>query len=137
MEAGRILLSALALRNPSGKNPELSILLTDDSEIKELNSKFRNKDKATDVLSFSMHEGESGGVEAPSLGDVVISLETAEQQATELNVSFSDEIIRLLVHGVLHLVGYEHEGVDDQKVREMEGKEQELFEILLKELSLD
>ncbi len=141
MEAGKILLSALASRNPSGKNPndrypELSILLTDDSEIRELNSKFRNKDKATDVLSFSMTEGESGGVEIASLGDVVISVETARDQASELGVSLADELLRLLVHGVLHLVGYEHEDVTKEKALEMERREQELFEFLVQKLKL-
>lgn len=135
----------MVLKNPSEENhcgnnpsdsPDLSILLTDDSEIAELNSKFRNKDKATDVLSFSMTEGESGGVEAWSLGDVIISLETAEAQARELEVSLADEILRLLVHGVLHLVGFEHEGVEVERVKEMEEKEQEMFELVVEGLGI-
>ncbi len=126
----------MALKNLRGDYPELSILLTDDSEIKELNSKFRNKDMATDVLSFPMTEGESGGVEAQSLGDVVISLETARVQAKELNVSLADETLRLLVHGVLHLVGYEHENVSKEKALEMESREQELFELTVEKLGL-
>ncbi len=113
---------------------DLSILLTDDSEIQSLNKKFRDKDCPTDVLSFSMFEelaGEVSVVEPVGLGDVVISLETAKKQAKELGVSLSDELFRLLIHGTLHLLGYDHVDVSPEEVEAMETKEQYLFELVL------
>ncbi len=88
----------------------LSIVLTDDEEIHGLNRDFRGKDKPTDVLSFSQLEG---GAEqhSRSLGDVVISLDTTARQAKEYRVTFDRELLRLLIHGILHLFGHDHEGV--------------------------
>lgn len=88
---------------------ELSVVLTDDATIRELNRDYRAKDKATDVLSFSLLEGEEDvmvGVRA--LGDVVISMETASRQAEEIGHGLEEELARLLIHGVLHLLGHDH-----------------------------
>ena len=88
--------------------------------MRELNKKYRGKDKSTDVLSFSMREGETfPSNEKENLGDIVISLDYARRQAKEFEVSLEDEIRRLLVHGCLHLLGYEHEGVDEEVAKEM------------------
>ena len=109
-------------------------MLTDDIEIQSLNKKFRAKDRPTDVLSFSMTEnldGEVNLIEPVALGDVVISLETAQKQAKNLGVSLADEVFRLLIHGILHLLGYDHVDVSDQQVELMERKEQQLFELVL------
>jgi probable rRNA maturation factor len=87
---------------------ELSIVLVDDAAIQALNATYRNKNQPTDVLAFSMREGEA----APRrdlLGDVVISVETAARQATERGVSVAAEVRTLLTHGILHLLGYDHE----------------------------
>ena len=105
---------------------ELSILFTDDTEIQKLNNQYRSKDTATDVLSFPQES--SIGDEVQLLGDVVISLPTAEIQARELEVSLEEEVLRLLIHGVLHLCGYEHEEVSEQTAEEMRSKENELFD---------
>jgi probable rRNA maturation factor len=95
---------------------ELSVALTDDVEIRELNGVFRQRDKATDVLAFAMREGEplgGGATVAPGssgeiLGDVVISVETARRQAKEHGRTLSAELQMLLAHGLLHLIGYDH-----------------------------
>jgi len=85
---------------------ELSLLLTDDAGIQRLNREHRHKDKPTDVLAFPMAEGrpEPRGL----LGDVVISLETAQRQADARRRSLPEEVRFLLAHGLLHLVGYDH-----------------------------
>lgn len=80
---------------------ELSIALIDDKEMKSLNNKFRGKNKTTDVLSFEINEG---GI----LGDIYISLPQAKRQAKAYNVPLRDELVRLAVHGTLHVLGYTH-----------------------------
>jgi len=93
---------------------ELSILITSDEEIKELNKLYRNKDRPTDVLSFPMGE-EIGGWKL--LGDVVISIDTARAQAKELGISLEEEVKRLLIHGIVHLLGYDHELGEEEERR--------------------
>lgn len=98
---------------------ELSVVITGDAAIRELNRTYRDTDAATDVLSFSQAEGEAFAVpdgETPHLGDVIISLETARQQAEEHGLALQDEMAHLLVHGILHLLGYDHEDPDDERV---------------------
>jgi probable rRNA maturation factor len=87
---------------------ELSIALVDDDEIRSLNARWREIDRPTDVLAFAQREGDEHG---PSelLGDVVISVPTAKRQAVERGHSLDREIAELLVHGLLHLLGYDHE----------------------------
>lgn len=103
------------------KNPAaLSIALIDDIAIQELNRVFRHKDKATDVLSFSMQDGEKIGND-PLLGDIAISLETASRQAKKRRRSLEQEIKTLLIHGFCHLLGYDHETDDEHRV--MKAKE--------------
>lgn len=103
----------------------LSILFTSDSEIHKLNKEYRGKDKPTDVLSFSHIEGLEPNPWDESLGELVISLDTAKMQAKKYKVTLSQELVRLLVHGVLHLFGYDHENVPKstaQKMRRLETK---------------
>lgn len=101
---------------------EVSIALVDDGYIRELNRQYRHKDSSTDVLSFAMLEdtGEEPPAAGPvdddtMLGDVVISLETAERQAVEYGHSFQRETAYLAAHGVLHLLGYDHETDADRE----------------------
>jgi probable rRNA maturation factor len=103
---------------------ELSILITDDEEIRSLNRDYRSVDSPTDVLSFSQVEGDGPVVGPQLLGDVVISWETAQRQSRELGHAVSEEMKRLLVHGILHLLGYDHEGDEEIAIamREMEEK---------------
>ena len=86
---------------------ELSVLLTDDSVIRQLNAQHRHKDRPTDVLAFALEEPESG--KARLLGDVVISLDTAARQAKGRRRPLLAEVRFLLAHGLLHLCGYDHE----------------------------
>jgi len=94
---------------------ELSVLLCDDSFIQKLNLQYRGFDKSTDVLSFSMNEGELLGVGRELLGDVVISVETAARRAQRFNHSVTREVSILLIHGILHLLGYDHQNKADEK----------------------
>jgi probable rRNA maturation factor len=108
-------LSALILRGVKGpafeKRAELSIVLTNDSEVRALNKTYRKKNKTTDVLSFPLLEGmklKTATGEAVLLGDVVISLPQARRQAVQQGKRLSQELALLLVHGILHLLGYDH-----------------------------
>jgi probable rRNA maturation factor len=116
----RIVLEALGL-----DASELSVSLVGDAEIRRLNRRYRGKDRPTDVLSFSLREGEFGDV-ATSIGDVVISLETAKRQALENGFTLHEEVDRLLVHGILHLAGYDHE-VSPREERRMKRKASEML----------
>lgn len=109
---------------------ELSLLITTDPHIQELNRDFRGKDKPTDVLSFPQLEEDDIGPSPISLGDVVISLDTALAQAKSIGHSAGDEVLRLLVHGILHLLGYDHENVPEEDVKEMQRLEDEIFDKL-------
>ena len=90
---------------------ELSVMLCNDGEIKELNKKYRNKNAPTDVLSFPQIDRsiESSGANIKLLGDIVISLETVKKNALENNVSYEEEIKRVIIHGLLHLLGLDHD----------------------------
>jgi rRNA maturation RNase YbeY len=112
------------------ENDELSILLTGDEEMTELNRSFRNRNRTTDVLAFSQLEGERGHLYREVLGDVVISLPTAKRQARERKHSLMDELIILLVHGTLHLLGHEHERTDRETAAAMLREQKRLVDLL-------
>jgi probable rRNA maturation factor len=102
---------------------ELSVVITDDREIRELNRVFRHKDRPTDVLAFAMREGEPvGSSRAPGkksgeiLGDVVVSVETARRQAHQQGRPLAAEMRLLVAHGLLHLVGYDHQSDNDEAI---------------------
>ena len=104
---------------------EVSITLTDDEHIQKLNKKFRGKDTATDVLSFAFRESDEPeifGAEIEVLGDVIISLERAKVQAQDFGHTFLREVIFLEVHGLLHLLGYDH--IKEEERLEMESEQQ-------------
>lgn len=111
--------TTLSIENVSG-NLEVSIALVDDEYIQKLNRQYRSLDAPTDVLSFAMRETvfeEDSSFEFQEeelLGDVVISLERAKEQAIEYGHSFEREVGFLVVHGILHLLGYNHE-VDEER----------------------
>lgn len=107
---------------------ELNVVITDDKRIRVLNREFRKKDKATDVLSFPQLTkaeiaGKKRGFVGSYLGDLVISSETTLRQAKEFGVSKREELLRLVVHGVLHLCGYDHEKVPHSEAQRMRRKE--------------
>ncbi|HOX42813.1 MAG TPA: rRNA maturation RNase YbeY [Myxococcota bacterium] len=109
---------------------ELSVLLTDDARMRALNLAHRGRDRATDVLSFSQLEGEGGGLHPELLGDVVISLTSARRQARARGVPLRHELLTLLVHGVLHLAGFDHEGVGPARARAMRAEQARLVALL-------
>jgi probable rRNA maturation factor len=122
---------AEAILNALGFNDdELSILIVDDDEMSELNGQYRGKPGPTNVLSFSMQEGEFGGV-TNLLGDVVISADTALKEAEEAGVTLEERLSQLLVHGILHLVDYDHER-SDEEADIMEKKSLELVKLIEK-----
>jgi probable rRNA maturation factor len=94
---------------------ELSITLVDDPEIAELASAYGRANRATDVLAFSMLEGPGSEHRGDLLGDVVVSIETAERQARHRRVSLDRELRDLVIHGALHCVGMDHERADDRR----------------------
>lgn len=102
------------------KPSELSILLTDDEEMHQLNKEYRGIDRPTDVLSFSQMEGEEFVSEGDliQLGDIVISVETAQRQADARGKSLEQELELLVAHGVLHLLGYDDQTDEDAQVME-------------------
>ena len=108
---------------------ELSILLTGDDEMRNMNREFRGVDRPTDVIAFAMREGNFGDLHQEILGDVVISVDTAARQAAARGVKVMDEVGFLLLHGILHLLGYDHEGHEEMRLV-MEEKERELSEAL-------
>ena len=104
-----------------------------DRTIRRLNRDYLGRDKTTNVISFSLQEGEFGDVNPHALGDVVVSADTAAREAEEGGLTFDQRLSFLLLHGILHLTGFDHERSGDEEARRMEEKERELFEILERE----
>lgn len=115
------------LKTVGESRAELSVELVGDRRMRELNRRYRGHDAPTDVLAFAMREGP--GPVSPLLGDVVISLPTAERQAVRHGHSIDQEIATLLIHGVLHLCGYDHER-GGKEARRMRRKERALWKAL-------
>jgi probable rRNA maturation factor len=90
-------------------NSGVDVILVDDNLMKELNREFTKRGKTTDVLSFGMREGKSDPVEYPGLGDVYVCLDQAKRQADERQLELEEEVALLVAHGVLHLLGYDHQ----------------------------
>jgi probable rRNA maturation factor len=116
------LLSALAF--PDG---ELSIVIVDDRQIAELNDRYLNRTGPTNVMAFPMREGDFSEVTPTLLGDVVISVETAANEAATAVLATDIRFKQLLVHGILHLFGYDHE-LNEADALLMEEKSKELME---------
>ncbi|MEO3386598.1 rRNA maturation RNase YbeY [Mesorhizobium sp. CAU 1741] len=101
--------------------PELSLVFTDDPHIQALNLAWRSKDKATNVLSFPAFDVAPGDPLPPMLGDIVLAEETISSEATLEEKQFEHHLTHLVVHGLLHLLGYDHE--TDEDAEEMEAIE--------------
>lgn len=101
--------------------PELSLVFTNDDSIQEINAEWRGKDKPTNVLSFPAFPLQPGGIPGPMLGDIVVARETVEREAVDLDKTFDDHLTHLLVHGFLHLFGYDH--LEKDEAEEMEALE--------------
>jgi len=121
------------LDRPDG---ELSILITDDRQIAEINEQYLNHEGPTNVISFSMMEGDFSDVnpDATVLGDVVISIETADREAADAKMPMEERFIELLIHGILHIFGYDHER-PEADAQQMADKSEELMGIV-RELKL-
>ncbi len=98
-----------------------------------LNREYLGKDRPTNVISFAMQEGDFGGLHPELLGDVVISAATCAREADEGGITFWERLVFLLMHGILHLTGYDHERSGDVEARRMEEKEREVFALLKEE----
>jgi probable rRNA maturation factor len=101
----------------------------DDPQIAELNQQYLNREGPTNVISFAMREGEFSDLSPHLLGDVVISTDTAAQEAQIAAMSMEQRFTELLVHGILHLMGFDHE-TSEKDARIMEDKTRELIELI-------
>lgn len=110
---------------------EVSIVLVDDEEITRLNRQYFLRNRPTNVISFPMAAGNPDAINPHLLGDVVISADTAERDARAAGGKTGEEILFLLVHGILHLCGHDHEGSPAER-RKMEAKEREIFSLLMR-----
>ncbi len=124
-KTAQVILDALAF-----PDVELSILMVDDPQIEELNLTYLHREGPTNVIAFPMREGAFGDINPHLLGDVVISTDTAATEAGEMGISVERRIHELLVHGILHLLGYDHE-TNAQDARRMEEKSAEIMALLV------
>ena len=108
---------------------ELSILLVDDPKMTELNQVYRGKAGPTNVLAFPMTEEGGQGVASGMLGDIVISVDSAQRESEETGENLENTVYRLLVHGVLHLLGFDHELSTDDALR-MEQEQERLLAMI-------
>jgi probable rRNA maturation factor len=108
---------------------ELSLLIVDDPRIETINGEYLQHEGPTNVISFAMQEGEFAQISPFLLGDVVISADTAEKEADLAGISFRQRLIELLIHGILHLAGFDHEQ-DEAKAKIMEAKSRNLLELI-------
>jgi len=108
---------------------EISILLVDDPQITILNQQYLDRQGPTNVIAFAMREGEFSHLTPHLLGDVVISMDTAAREAQEAGLSKAHRFNELLIHGILHLFGYDHED-SETEARRMEKKSRELLKII-------
>lgn len=112
-----------------GTDAELSVVLVDEDEIQSLNAKYRDINTPTDVLSFPQSQDDPEG--PCLLGDVVISPQVAEAQAVKYQHSFEKEMAILLIHGILHLIGFDHQ--ESEEKEEMQKREEDIFNMLVRE----
>ena len=108
---------------------ELSVVLVDDAFIADLNRNYLQREGPTNVIAFPMQEGEFSQLSPQLLGDVVISVDTAEREARESGIDFETRLDELLIHGILHLFGYDHE-TDEGQARIMEAKSADMLRML-------
>jgi probable rRNA maturation factor len=126
----RIILDAL--KSPEA---EISILLVDDLQIAAMNRKFLGREGPTNVIAFPMQEGRFSGLSPDLLGDVVISVDTAHREARDAELALEERLTQLLVHGLLHLHGYDHEH-NAAEARRMAAKSRRLLAKILRTESM-
>jgi probable rRNA maturation factor len=123
-QKARDILNALACHDA-----ELSILIVDDPQIAILNKKYLRRYGPTNVIAFPMHTDPFSNINPELLGDVVISIETAEKEGKSIGISREERFTQLLVHGILHLLGYDHE-TSEQEADKMEKKSDEILKLI-------
>jgi len=106
---------------------EISLLFVDDVAMQKINNDFLGRDYPTNVISFSLTEGAFGDINPHVLGDIVISVETALRDAKENEIRLDDELDFLVIHGLLHLLDYNHENTTPEEAEKMKRKEQDIF----------
>ncbi|MFH1488753.1 MAG: rRNA maturation RNase YbeY [Pseudomonadota bacterium] len=112
------------------KDVELSILFTDDEHMAELNRHYLGKTGPTNVLAFPMSSGPLPEVQTGMLGDVIVSVDRAMEEAKSFDETFEGRLYHLLIHGILHLLDYDHER-SEKDAELMEMKEQELLDLVV------
>lgn len=120
------------LRDLGSRDRELSILFTDDAHIAQLNEHYLGKVGPTNVLAFPMSKGSGPGIESGMLGDVVVSVDRAIYEAQRDGRTVEETICRLLIHGTLHLLDFDHE-ISAKEARRMEKEEERLLALVLAE----
>lgn len=123
--AAEKILNALGL-----PDSELAVTVVGDRSIRILNRDYLGKDRPTNVISFALNEGECSGINPSVLGDVVVSAATAAREAAEAGISFTERLHLLLLHGILHLAGYDHERSGPEEAERMERRELEIANLL-------
>ena len=108
---------------------ELSVVFVDDTDISLLNRQYLNREGPTNVIAFPMQEGEYSGINPTLAGDVVISVDTAKRESEDAQMDIGERLDQLLVHGILHLFGYDHEH-NDAEAMIMENKAVELMNVI-------
>lgn len=115
-----------ALKKEKLENVEFNIIFVDIKKIHEINKTYRNIDRPTDVISFALEDNLDIELDHRLLGDIYICLEKAHEQAIEYNHSYLRELAFLMIHGLLHLLGYDHMEPDEEKI--MFGKQEEILD---------
>ena len=115
------------------RDKELSVVFVHDQSMRALNRTYRSNDRSTNVLAFAQGQTYAGEPQTRMLGDVVISLPDAAREAHELSQSLEERVVFLLVHGLLHLLGYDHEGSESQRLC-MEHREQQILAYLSEDI---
>ncbi|MFN7709674.1 MAG: rRNA maturation RNase YbeY [Holosporales bacterium] len=124
----KVVMTTLSHVAPDASALEVSVVLADDATVQDLNHRYRNKNKPTNVLSFpgqELHPDDLKGLQDLHLGDVILAFETVTKEAATEGKSFADHMAHLVVHGILHLLGYDHEHEEEAHV--MEGLEIEIL----------
>lgn len=124
----------LVLEEKGRTTAEISVVFVDDGEMRNLNRNYRGINKSTDVLAFPMNEGRFAAINPDLLGDIVISVPRAQLQADQQEHSLERELTTLLIHGLLHLMGYDHE--TDKEEAAMKEMEAEYMMLVEEELSI-
>ena len=120
----------MAILNALGcPDAELSILIVDDQQITQFNRDYLNRNRPTNVIAFPMRAGRFSEITPNLLGDVVISADTAKREGQSAGLNMQDRLDQLLIHGILHLCGYDHENTKTE-ARRMEKKTEELLKIV-------